>query len=111
MKKKHSQSQALGKETRRIGSYDYRSWDQFDVEKACKEIDKQGDASDQSSSDHEPDLSPVKRKMPVHSDVTSARPSDENSADTKSVDPDPKATEAQKLQNIDLAYFEKELVS
>lgn len=32
--------------SKRIKSYDYSSWDKFDVDKACKELDKEGQSSD-----------------------------------------------------------------
>ncbi|XP_033114639.1 RNA polymerase II-associated protein 3-like [Anneissia japonica] len=42
------------KKPQRINSYDYRKWDQFDVDKACAEIDSGGEEK-QESSEYETD--------------------------------------------------------
>lgn len=36
-------------DSKRIKSYDYAAWDKFDTDKACKELNKEGQSSDDSS--------------------------------------------------------------
>lgn len=57
-----SEKTTKSEKTKRISGYDFRSWDKFDVDKACQDIDKSSSSSDENMKSQESRENSIKFK-------------------------------------------------